>query len=263
MTMKLYQTLAIFLAAAAICACDNMDTLYRDYRTERNYSGKISDLTATAGNARVLLKWTNPQDQISKKIRVRYGISENDIQEKVVESLVDELSVDGLIDATYGFEVCTLTESGDASVPVTITKAPFSGRLIKAITPPVVSAAAKTDTTADLTFRGISATLNLFAGTFRFTCKGSDGSSFQGEWIKDVTKDVSRLWIPNSEANRTFGDQPMVKGVTYKVSYSYNCYPGIFRDIYYDKGTKTNRLRFQSLSLDTMDITGEAEVTVK
>ena len=48
--------LCVLLLALGVSSCSNMDELYKDYLTGSIYSGKVSDLTATAGNERVLLQ---------------------------------------------------------------------------------------------------------------------------------------------------------------------------------------------------------------
>ena len=83
--------LCVLLLALGVSSCSNMDELYKDYLTGSIYSGKVSDLTATAGNERVLLQWTNPKDQISKRIKVVYGEPEEIVE---TESLVDELYIE-------------------------------------------------------------------------------------------------------------------------------------------------------------------------
>lgn len=90
--------LCVLLLALGVSSCSNMDELYKDYLTGSIYSGKVSDLTATAGNERVLLQWTNPKDQISKRIKVVYGEPEEIVE---TESLVDELYIENLSMGSY------------------------------------------------------------------------------------------------------------------------------------------------------------------
>lgn len=76
--------LAATVALGGLAACDNMDALYTQYMQEQTYSGKISNLQGQSGTGRVVLTWTNPEDQISKKIKIVYG---DDKQEKPVRNV--------------------------------------------------------------------------------------------------------------------------------------------------------------------------------
>ena len=120
--------LAATVALGGLAACDNMDALYTQYMQEQTYSGKISNLQGQSGTGRVVLTWTNPEDQISKKIKIVYG---DDKQEKIYETLVDEASIDGLTASAYQFTVYTMDAFGNLSVPVSISKTLYTQSHIK------------------------------------------------------------------------------------------------------------------------------------
>ena len=64
------------LMMLGLASCENMDWLHKEYLQEGSiYAGKISDLEVEAGFERAVLKWKNPKDLVSKKIRIGYGLS--------------------------------------------------------------------------------------------------------------------------------------------------------------------------------------------
>ena len=144
--------LCVLLLALGVSSCSNMDELYKDYLTGSIYSGKVSDLTATAGNERVLLQWTNPKDQISKRIKVVYGEPEEIVE---TESLVDELYIENLSMGSYEFTVYTMDEYGNLSIPVSITKSIFTASMIDGIDPPRCTATLQEDGKYTIHFTGV------------------------------------------------------------------------------------------------------------
>lgn len=263
MTRKVFFSILLLAAISMFNACDNMDSLYKDYRNEQHYSGKISGLDAISGNNRVVLSWINPKDQISKGIKIVYGIGDDHPQEKVIDELVSEASVEGLENATYLFSVYTLTADGNESVPVSIQKAPFSIESLKSASKVVASAVAESPTTATLIFGNISTQTTLFAGSFKFTCKGSDGSSFDYEHLTDMSSYATSKKLPSKMTSVSFKAMPMVPGVNYTITYTLDVYPGIFQTVESDKSTNTTKIVYKSLSIDSAQMSGEIAVTVK
>ncbi len=153
--------LAATVALGGLAACDNMDALYTQYMQEQTYSGKISNLQGQSGTGRVVLTWTNPEDQISKKIKIVYG---DDKQEKLYETLVDEASIDGLTASAYQFTVYTMDAFGNLSVPVSISKTLYTQSHINGMEPPRCLLAKQEDGTYTLTFSGLCNSMMMFGG---------------------------------------------------------------------------------------------------
>ncbi len=161
--------LAATVALGGLAACDNMDALYTQYMQEQTYSGKISNLQGQSGTGRVVLTWTNPEDQISKKIKIVYG---DDKQEKIYETLVDEASIDGLTASAYQFTVYTMDAFGNLSVPVSISKTLYTQSHINGMEPPRCLLAKQEDGTYTLTFSGLCNSMMMFGGELKYTIRG-------------------------------------------------------------------------------------------
>ncbi len=245
MKLKLFGTLLAALAAAVgFSSCDNMDALYIQYLQEQNYSGKISNLQGQSGTGRVILTWTNPEDQISKKIKIVYG-DEMDRHEKVFETLVNEASIDGLTSSAYEFTVYTMDAYDNLSVPVSISKTLYTQSHINSMEPPrclltkVVTPAAA-DEAADegeeggentpaeesytytLTFAGLCNSMMMFGGELEYTIRDTDGSYTHSD---SYSVTIAANALQSKYITKAFKELELVDGHTYEIEYSLKVYP--------------------------------------
>lgn len=209
--------LAALLAAGGLSSCDNMDALYTQYLQEQNYSGKISNLQGQSGTGRVILTWTNPVDQISKKIRIVYG---DDEQEKVFDTLVDEASIDGLTASAYQFTVYTMDAYGNLSVPVSISKTLYTQSHIDNMEPPRCSLSGQDDGTYTLTFAGLCNSLMMFGGELEYTIRG--GAFAHSD---SFTEAIGEGALKSSRLSTSFEGLELTEGTAYEVEYSLKVYP--------------------------------------
>lgn len=231
---------------AGFVSCDNMDDNYKQYLEETNYSGTISDLKASAGNERVLLEWTNPKDQKSKKIKVVYndGLNEG---EKEFDTLIESAMMDGLALSSYTFTVYTIDDYGNASIPVTISKSPYTAAHISSLTPPRCTIQKQDDGKYTVNIINASSALMKFGGKIGYRINGSDGSDISDTFIKDVTDALTDVAIP---------DVPLSEDVEYTIKYDVTVYPALLKNKKPD-GT----LEYTEVSFDTTIVSGSATVT--
>ena len=241
--------LCVLLLALGVSSCSNMDELYKDYLTGSIYSGKISDLKATAGNQRVLLQWTNPVDQISKRIKVVYGETDEVIE---TDELVDELYIDGLTMASYEFKVYTIDAYGNLSIPTSITKSVFTSSMIEGIDHPRCVATEQEDGTYTIRFVGVSGALAMFGGDFEFTVTG-DGFTYSDSYsvevdYSDLKSDILDLVFENVE---------IPAGRDYTVSYKLSVFPASLKD-----KTANGVINYTEVSMDKAEISGETTLNL-
>ena len=231
--------LAATVALGGLAACDNMDALYTQYMQEQTYSGKISNLQGQSGTGRVVLTWTNPDDQISKKIKIVYG---DDNQEKVYDTLVDEASIDGLTASAYSFTVYTMDAYGNLSVPVSISKTLYTQSHIAGMEPPRCTLAKQDDGTYTLTFSGLCNSMMMFGGELKYTIRGG------GYTHSDVyTETIAANALSSRFISKSFTGLELTEGETYEVEYELAVYPANMSSI----GTN-NTYSFSDKSIDLM-----------
>lgn len=232
--------------AAGFISCDNMDEKYKQYLEETNYSGKVSGLKASAGNERVLLEWTNPIDQKSKKIKVVFndGISD---AEKEFDTLVESAMMDGLALSSYTFTVYTIDDYGNESIPVSVSKSPYTAAHISSLTPPRCTIQKQNDGKYTVNMINVSSALMKFGGKIDYRINGSDGSVISDTFTKDATNALTDVAIANV---------PLSEGVEYTIQYEVTVYPALLKNKKPD-GT----LEYTEVSFDTTIVSGNATVT--
>ncbi len=241
--------LAATVALGGLAACDNMDALYTQYMQEQTYSGKISNLQGQSGTGRVVLTWTNPEDQISKKIKIVYG---DDKQEKLYETLVDEASIDGLTASAYQFTVYTMDAFGNLSVPVSISKTLYTQSHINGMEPPRCLLAKQEDGTYTLTFSGLCNSMMMFGGELKYTIRGG------GYTHSDIyTETIAANALTSKFISKSFEGLELVEGETYEVEYELAVYPANMSSI----GTN-NTYSFSDKSIDLMTISKTVALSI-
>ena len=241
--------LAATVALGGLAACDNMDALYTQYMQEQTYSGKISNLQGQSGTGRVVLTWTNPEDQISKKIKIVYG---DDKQEKIYETLVDEASIDGLTASAYQFTVYTMDAFGNLSVPVSISKTLYTQSHINGMEPPRCLLAKQEDGTYTLAFSGLCNSMMMFGGELKYTIRGG------GYTHSDIyTETIAANALTSTFISKSFEGLELVEGETYEVEYELAVYPANMSSI----GTN-NTYSFSDKSIDLMTISKTVTLSI-
>ena len=241
--------LAATVALGGLAACDNMDALYTQYMQEQTYSGKISNLQGQSGTGRVVLTWTNPEDQISKKIKIVYG---DDKQEKIYETLVDEASIDGLTASAYQFTVYTMDAFGNLPVPVSISKTLYTQSHINGMEPPRCLLAKQEDGTYTLTFSGLCNSMMMFGGELKYTIRGG------GYTHSDIyTETIAANALTSTFISKSFEGLELVEGETYEVEYELAVYPANMSSI----GTN-NTYSFSDKSIDLMTISKTVTLSI-
>ncbi len=241
--------LAATVALGGLAACDNMDALYTQYMQEQTYSGKISNLQGQSGTGRVVLTWTNPEDQISKKIKIVYG---DDKQEKLYETLVDEASIDGLTASAYQFTVYTMDAFGNLSVPVSISKTLYTQSHINSMEPPRCLLAKQEDGTYTLTFSGLCNSMMMFGGELKYTIRGA-GYTHSDTYTETIAANA----LTSTFISKSFEGLELVEGETYEVEYELAVYPANMSSI----GTN-NTYSFSDKSIDLMTISKTVALSI-
>lgn len=241
--------LAATVALGGLAACDNMDALYTQYMQEQTYSGKISNLQGQSGTGRVVLTWTNPEDQISKKIKIVYG---DDKQEKLYETLVDEASIDGLTASAYQFTVYTMDAFGNLSVPVSISKTLYTQSHINGMEPPRCLLAKQEDGTYTLTFSGLCNSMMMFGGELKYTIRGA-GYTHSDTYTETIAANA----LTSKFISKSFEGLELVEGETYEVEYELAVYPANMSSI----GTN-NTYSFSDKSIDLMTISKTVALSI-
>lgn len=237
------------VALGGLAACDNMDALYTQYMQEQTYSGKISNLQGQSGTGRVVLTWTNPEDQISKKIKIVYG---DDKQEKLYETLVDEASIDGLTASAYQFTVYTMDAFGNLSVPVSISKTLYTQSHINSMKPPRCLLAKQEDGTYTLTFSGLCNSMMMFGGELKYTIRGG-GYTHSDTYTETIAANA----LTSKFISKSFEGLELVEGETYEVEYELAVYPANMSSI----GTN-NTYSFSDKSIDLMTISKTVALSI-
>ncbi|MGI6074714.1 MAG: DUF4998 domain-containing protein [Fermentimonas sp.] len=170
--MKIKYLSLISVIMTLLFSCESMDDNYKEYLGEYNYSGKIDSLRVYPGFERVILAWDNPKDQKSKKIRIVYGADSTEI---IYDQLVDSVSIDNLTSgAGYEFTIYTMDNSGNLSVPTSVTAFPISAEHVANLTPPSLIVDVK-DNEQVISLIGLSNVQMKFAGKISYTLEGPGG----------------------------------------------------------------------------------------
>lgn len=206
-------------------SCESMDSNYKQYLNEYNYSGKIRNLRAYIGYERVILAWDNPSDQKSKKIQIVYHEGEN---EKILsyDTLIDSISVENLTsESGYDFTIYTLDKENNQSVPVSISALPVSKTFVSTLVEPICSVT-KTEDGYALLWNNLSTIMMQFAGKIEYTISGSNGYSKSD--IIDIqvyeTDNNGNTQIKNI-TSYMLNTPELEKGLEYTVTYTTYVWP--------------------------------------
>jgi len=226
--MKKINALILCLIVAfmvTLCGCEDMDHNYKQYMKEYSYSGKITKLRSYQGFERIILAWDNPKDQKSKTILITYG----EDQEKKYDSLVDSVSIEGLDSGSgYEFTVYTVDNSGNLSVPVSISALPVTKTFVKNLTPPSCIPVKTGDGELAIKWNNLSTITMRYAGKITYKVTATDGFIKEGEIEQEVT--------PNQEIfDHTLAIEGLQPGIEYQVEYTTSVWPIVGKTVTVDK----------------------------
>ncbi|MEG1586230.1 MAG: DUF4998 domain-containing protein [Bacteroidales bacterium] len=118
-------------------ACAGVEDNYQQYLQETVYSSRIMNLRVHIGIERVLLAWDNPEDQVAKKILIRYSEMDQ-VDSLFFENMIDSCVVDKLSSGgSFDFTVYTIDRFGNRSIGEKITALPISQMYIDRLEMPV------------------------------------------------------------------------------------------------------------------------------
>lgn len=239
-----------------LASCDNMDELYKDYRTNYSiYSTKVKNLSGQSGLGRAVLAWTAPQDVVAKGIHISWNEGEEFIK---FDELIEEYSVGNLAAGTYTFEVCTTDAHGNLSLPLSIDVKVYGEDDFKNMTRPKFSTSIAADNTHTLHISDISGTMNMWGGLFEIEAVGPNGEK--------VPLKLSQEFNPFEKKNSGYYSRAItmdinlgqaLAGGQWNLTYKMNTYATTFKTklsgvIYYTK-----------ICYDPYEFTGEAVVNVE
>lgn len=211
---NVFTMIGMFILLGALPACEDMDTNYKQYTNEYNYSGKVKNIRTYLGYERVVLAWDNPVDQKSATILIEYDV---DKKQKIYDTLVDSVSIEGLNAGTgYDFTVYTVDSAGNHSVPVSLTALPVSKTFVENLTPPSCTIT-KIDGIPTLKWSNLSTISMRFARKLTYKITGTDG------FVQEETV------IPPDSLTGTINDYtlpvPELKPGDYHITYTTSVFP--------------------------------------
>lgn len=115
----------LFIIVLLLYSCEGTNDLFQQYldRGETIYTEKPSALSVIAGKHRVQVEWQQLSDLTVKKGRI-YWNDRQDYLDVDINIVPDEINtvtaiVDNLEEGTYTFEVFSMDDSGNRSIPAT------------------------------------------------------------------------------------------------------------------------------------------------
>lgn len=125
--------LLMILGGVILTSCgEDLKDTYAKYAGggEIRYLGKCTEVTATAGWKRIILKWENNVDPLIKHTKIVWANSDF-ADSAIVDRGVSELNITSLSgaeleDATYEITLTAIDDNGNASIPQTTYCRPFT-----------------------------------------------------------------------------------------------------------------------------------------
>lgn len=118
-------------------ACTDVEDNYQQYLKETVYSSRIMNLRAHIGIERILLAWDNPEDEVAKKILIKYAEIDK-VDSVLFENLIDSCVIGQLASGgSFDFTVYTLDRFGNRSIGEKVTALPISQMHIDRLEMPV------------------------------------------------------------------------------------------------------------------------------
>lgn len=247
-----------------LASCGNMDELYKDYKKDYSiYPSPVSGVTAQSGYERAILKWTLPETELVKGVKLTYNNGENEI---VFNERVDSCAVTGLPSGNFDFEVRSLDAWGNESLPRTTSVKVYGDQDTKILSHPTISISVDSDYTHILKLANVSGTSSMWGGKLVVTITAPDGTT--------ETVDLSQTFDPFATGSTTTSKGTVISGYysraidlvvdlgltlqegTYKVDYEMSAYPTNFKN-------KANGIYFYNkICVDALTIEDSTEVVV-
>lgn len=128
--MKKGFILFLALVSLTLVACKDMDDNYKQYLEDiPTYAPMVTDLKAESPEAGTLtLSWTLPKGNLAKKMQIIYKES-TDVADTIdIPQLETSYTITDLKLQQYEFNVYTIDDFGNHSIPVTSSFTPIPGR---------------------------------------------------------------------------------------------------------------------------------------
>ncbi|MBQ4127900.1 MAG: hypothetical protein IJD72_08025 [Alistipes sp.] len=233
-----------------LASCDNMDELYKDYRTDVSiYSTKITGLSVQPGFKRAILTWNKPKDAIAKGIEVSWNDGENVV---TIDSLASTYEVKDLDGLTYTFVVKSIDAYGNRSLAVSTSAKVYGDADLAIMTKPKFAFVETANHTHALNIKEVSGAMNMWGGKFLITLTGAE---------KTVELDLSQEFNPFEQKSygyyarmveTTYDLGEILPAGEYKIEYEMNTYATNFRQ-------KTGGIfYYNKICYDAYDFSGEA-----
>lgn len=258
------------LMMLGLASCENMDWLHKEYLQEGSiYAGKITDLEVEAGFERAILKWKNPKDLVSKKIRIGYGLSEVEGDYIIIDELIDQYELTGLSDYTsYFFEVATLDAYDNPSLVSTIETPMFNHTSLEGIDLPTFmiydnSLSDKSATGFRIVVDRLSGRINFFTAIeWQVYEDGTQTLITKGELVRtqnEIDQDILQYEGTSFsvETEKWIGDYNFKAGKNYTFKYKLSFLPAIFRE-----KTSAGVFVYDRICTDVQTIEGEYHTAV-
>lgn len=133
--MRLNKYIGIFIGAVALfsaCQNESLEDTYGDYAGEGEirYVGKCTDLMVSPGWKRIIAKWENNEDQIIKKVKLKWRLNEQQdsilLERGTTEYSIEMLNGAELEDGNYEVSVCGVDEEGNTAIPISTFGRPYT-----------------------------------------------------------------------------------------------------------------------------------------
>ncbi len=127
---RIYYVLMLALTALTMGSCKDMDDNYSQYLEDiPTYAPMVTDLKAVSPEAgSITLSWTLPTGDLAKKMQIVYKESTTLSDTLDIPQLQTSYTITGLKLQQYEFNVYTVDEFGNHSIPVTASFTPIPGR---------------------------------------------------------------------------------------------------------------------------------------
>lgn len=209
-----------------LASCDNMDELYKDYRTDVSiYSTKVTGFSVQPGFERAILTWNKPEDSVAKGIEISWNDGENVVS---IDSLASEYIVEGLESFTYTFVVKTKDAYGNLSLPVSVDAKVYGQADLAIMTIPTFEFVETANHTHGLLIKNMSGAMNMWGGLLKIKLTGADAT---------LEKDFSIEFNPFEKKNSGKGNAYYCRAIEktvdleeilpageYKIEYTMNTY---------------------------------------
>ena len=133
--MRTNKYIGILVGAIAFlggCTNDSLEDTYKEYagKGEIRYIGKCEGLAVSPGWKRIIAAWENNEDQIIKKVKLKWRIDEKQdsilLERGTTEYSIETINGQELEDGNYEISVCGVDAEGNTSIPISIYGRPYT-----------------------------------------------------------------------------------------------------------------------------------------